>query len=146
MKSYTNKLFYLFVTVFIFSVTYSVINPVNFHGINKIQDQIKDNLIEDKAREGFYSLSNKDRVELDVEKIVEKEDEKIHEQGIFQRYLDCLYFSIITSCLLGYGDIYPITAGGKIFSSVIVFISLGVVAVPAGLIASAFSDIFKNKE
>ena len=94
MKSYTNKLFYLFVTVFIFSVTYSLINPVNFHGINKIQDQIKDNLIEDKAREGFYSLSNKDRVELDVEKIVEKEDEKIHEQGIFQRYLDCLYFVI----------------------------------------------------
>jgi len=38
------------------------------------------------------------------------------------------------------------TAGGKIFSSVIIFIRLGIVAVPAGLIASAFSDIFKNKE
>lgn len=127
MKSYTNKLFYLFVTVFIFSVTYSVINPVNFHGINKIQDQIKDNLIEDKAREGFYSLSNKDRVELDVEKIVEKEDEKIHEQGIFQRYLDCLYFSIITSCLLGYGDIYPITNMSKILVSIQSLITLSLI-------------------
>ena len=127
MKSYTNKLFYLFVTVFIFSVIYSLINPVNFYGINKIQDQIKDNLIEDKAREGFYSLSNKDLVELDVEKIVEKEDEKIHEQGIFQRYLDCLYFSIITSCLLGYGDIYPITNMSKILVSIQSLITLSLI-------------------
>ena len=57
-----------------------------------------------------------------------------------------MWWAVATLTTVGYGDIYPITAGGKIFSSVIVFISLGVVAVPAGLIASAFSDIFKNKE
>ena len=127
MKGYKNKLFYLIITIFIFSVTYSVINPVNFHGIYKIQDKIKDDLIEDKAREGFYSSSNKDQVERDVEKIVELEDEKIEEQGFFQRYLDCLYFSIITSCLLGYGDIYPITNTSKVLVSVQSIITLSLI-------------------
>lgn len=127
MKGYKNKLFYLIITIFIFSVTYSVINPVNFYGINKIQDKIKDDLIEDKAREGFYSPSNKDQVERDVEKIVELEDEKIEDQGFLQRYLDCLYFSIITSCLLGYGDIYPITNTSKILVSIQSIITLSLI-------------------
>jgi len=65
---------------------------------------------------------------------------------IFTDIFHSMWWAVATLTTVGYGDIYPITAGGKIFSSVIVFISLGVVAVPAGLIASAFSDIFKNKE
>ena len=35
--------------------------------------------------------------------------------------------------------IYPITAGGKIFTTLILFIGLGIVAVPAGLVASALT-------
>ena len=47
--------------------------------------------------------------------------------------------------VFGYGDLLPITVGGKIFSSIIVFIGIGLVAIPTGLLASAFSKTFNNK-
>jgi hypothetical protein len=100
-------------------------NPVNFYGMNKIQDQIKDDLIETESKEPFYSPYNK--VKRDVQRVVKKESEKIKEQNFFQRYLDCLYFSIITSCLLGYGDIYPITNMSKVFVSIQGFITLALI-------------------
>ena len=130
MKSYRGKLVYLATTIFIFSILYSIINPVNFYGINKIQDKIQDEMIEDKVREGLIMKpdeSNKDRVERDVEKIVKNEREKINNQNFGQKYLDCLYFSIITSCLLGYGDIYPITNLSKIMVSLQAFITLALI-------------------
>jgi len=40
---------------------------------------------------------------------------------------------------VGYGDVYPITAAGKIFTGLILIVGLGVVAVPTGLIASAIT-------
>jgi len=127
MKGYRGKLIYLLITIFIFSIIYTSMNPVNFYGINKIQDKIQDELIEDKVREGLDMETNQERVERDVKKIVKAEDEKIRKQNIFQKYLDCLYFSIITSCLLGYGDIYPITNVSKILVSLQAFITLSLI-------------------
>jgi voltage-gated potassium channel len=40
---------------------------------------------------------------------------------------------------VGYGDVYPITVGGRIFTFFVLMIGLGIVTVPAGLIASALS-------
>ncbi len=50
-----------------------------------------------------------------------------------------LWWALSTLTTVGYGDIYPITIGGKLFTAVILFIGLGLVAVPAGLIASTFT-------
>jgi len=38
---------------------------------------------------------------------------------------------------VGYGDIYSITVGGKLFTLFVLMIGLGIVAVPAGLLVSA---------
>ncbi|MGB2305820.1 MAG: potassium channel family protein, partial [Flavobacteriaceae bacterium] len=80
------------------------------------------------------------------ELILEIFDEPRKKFNYFQDIFHSMWWAVATLTTVGYGDIYPITVGGKIFSSFIIFISLGVVAVPAGLIASAFSDIFKNKD
>jgi voltage-gated potassium channel len=40
---------------------------------------------------------------------------------------------------VGYGDIYPITAGGKVFTFFMMIIGMGIIAVPAGLVASALT-------
>ena len=56
------------------------------------------------------------------------------------RYLTSFYFIITTFSTVGYGDIYPITMGGKIFTFFILLIGVGVVTVPAGLVASALSQ------
>lgn len=127
---YHNKLFYLVVSALTFSLIYSFMNPVNFHGLNKIQDKIKDDLIEDEAddvNETFYSPYNKEKVKHDVKNIVLDEEQKIDKPNYFQRYLDSLYFSIITSCLLGYGDIYPITNISKILVSIQGLITLALI-------------------
>ena len=63
---------------------------------------------------GFNYL-NKEKVIDDVAKetqeAVNKEElnpEKV-EPSLINRYFNRLYFAIVTGCLLGYGDIYPVT-------------------------------------
>jgi len=57
-----------------------------------------------------------------------------------------LWWAIATLTTVGYGDVYPITAGGKIFSSIIILIGLGIVAVPTGLLASALTSTVKDDD
>ena len=52
-----------------------------------------------------------------------------------------LWWAVVTLTTVGYGDVYPITLGGRIFTFIVLLIGLGVVAAPAGLIASALSKV-----
>ena len=44
------------------------------------------------------------------------------------RWLDALYFSVITLTTVGYGDFAPKTDAGKLFTIVYIFIGLGILA------------------
>lgn len=57
----------------------------------------------------------------------------------FQSIFDSLWWAVATLTTVGYGDVYPVTVGGKIFTFFVLIIGLGIVAVPAGLIASALT-------
>lgn len=57
----------------------------------------------------------------------------------FKSVFHCLWWAVATLTTVGYGDIFPITAGGRVFTFFVLMIGLGVVAVPAGLVASALS-------
>ena len=57
----------------------------------------------------------------------------------FASVFHSLWWAVATLTTVGYGDVYPITAGGRIFTFVILLVGLGVVSVPAGLVASALS-------
>ena len=57
----------------------------------------------------------------------------------FKSIFHSLWWAVATLTTVGYGDVYPITVGGRIFTFVILMIGLGIVAVPAGLLASALS-------
>jgi voltage-gated potassium channel len=58
---------------------------------------------------------------------------------VFRSVLSGFWWGIVSLTTVGYGDIYPITPLGKVFASVVLFIGLGIVAVPTGLIASALT-------
>lgn len=62
----------------------------------------------------------------------------------FKSVFHALWWSLTTLTTVGYGDIYPITAGGKIFTFFVLIIGLGVIAVPTGLVASALTHISKE--
>lgn len=47
---------------------------------------------------------------------------------------------------VGYGDVYPITALGKVFAVVSAFSSIGIVALPAGILAGSFTEKFKRSK
>ena len=57
----------------------------------------------------------------------------------FASIFHCLWWSVCTLTTVGYGDVYPVTAGGRLFTFLVLAIGLGVVAVPTGLVASALS-------
>jgi voltage-gated potassium channel len=57
----------------------------------------------------------------------------------FGSVFHCLWWGLCTLTTVGYGDVYPITVGGRIFTFFILLIGLGVISVPAGLVASALA-------
>ena len=57
----------------------------------------------------------------------------------FKSVFHSLWWSIVTLTTVGYGDVYPITTGGRIFTFFVLIIGVGIVTVPAGLVASALS-------
>ena len=67
--------------------------------------------------------------------------EKEAQPAAFGNVFDCLWWSVATLTTVGYGDIYPITLGGKVFTFVILMVGLGIVAVPPAIIASALTKV-----
>ena len=63
---------------------------------------------------------------------------------IFKSVFHSMWWAVTTLTTVGYGDMYPVTTGGKIFTTIIVFIGMGMIAVPTGLLASALSKTFKK--
>lgn len=64
----------------------------------------------------------------------------------FGSIIDSLWWSVATLTTVGYGDVFPITVGGKIFTFIILIIGLGIVSIPAGLIASAFGKVRRDED
>ena len=57
----------------------------------------------------------------------------------FSSVFASLWWAVATLTTVGYGDIVPITVGGKVFTFVILLMGLGVVSIPAGMVATALS-------
>ena len=65
---------------------------------------------------------------------------------VFKSVFHSLWWAVTTLTTVGYGDAYPITVGGKIFSFVILMIGLEIIAVPAGLVASALTKTLRDED
>jgi voltage-gated potassium channel len=57
----------------------------------------------------------------------------------FASIFHSLWWAVVTLTTVGYGDVYPITLGGKMFTFFVLVIGVGIVTVPAGLVATALS-------
>jgi len=58
----------------------------------------------------------------------------------FSNAFDSLWWTVATITTVGYGDIYPITVFGQILSTVIAFLSIGLIAIPTSIISAGFIE------
>ena len=58
----------------------------------------------------------------------------------FGSILASMWWAFATLTTVGYGDVTPITVGGKVFGALITVLGIGMVALPTGILASAFSE------
>ena len=63
---------------------------------------------------------------------------------VFTNAFSGMWWSVSTLLTVGYGDIYPITTLGKIFSIFITFLGVGMVAIPTGIISAGFVDQYSR--
>lgn len=60
-------------------------------------------------------------------------------QNGFSSIPDSIYWAVVTVTTVGYGDIAPVTPLGKFIASIMMLIGYGIIAVPTGIITSAFT-------
>ena len=58
----------------------------------------------------------------------------------FDNIPQSIYWAVITLASVGYGDISPVTAGGRIMTIFLALLGIGIFAIPAALLSSAFTD------
>ena len=59
----------------------------------------------------------------------------------FVSVFDGMWWAVASLTTVGYGDIYPVTMGGKLFTFIVLIFGLGIVAAPAGIISSALTQV-----
>ena len=64
----------------------------------------------------------------------------------FSSIPSAMWWAVATLTTVGYGDIFPVTSLGKILGSVSAIFGIGLFALPAGLLASGFSDEMQKEK
>jgi hypothetical protein len=132
-NKYHLKIIGLVGLIVLFSFFYLALDTTHFQGINPVQDKVKDDIVERESKkvslESFqYNINsseqNSQELKQNIEEKVEAEEDKIQRPTIFQNLFDRFYFSTITACLLGYGDIYPATNIAKSLAALQSFLTL----------------------
>lgn len=106
----------------------------HFSGVNVVKETIKEEVIKKEIKEkvettpknvdtfSTYGLQD-DSLSKEIDKATQQVKEEVKEDELsaekiessyFQKLFNRLYFSIVTTTLLGYGDIYPVSNVAKI--------------------------------
>ena len=72
--------------------------------------------------------------------------ENVVQPDRFNTVFDGIWWSVATLTTVGYGDIYPVTALGKVLAAIIALLGIGIAAIPTGIIASGFTEVVQNEK
>ena len=65
---------------------------------------------------------------------------------VFNNAFSGIWWSISTILTVGYGDIYPVTALGRVMAIFISFLGVGAVAIPTGIISAGFVEQYTQMQ
>ncbi len=66
---------------------------------------------------------------------------------VFESIPESMWWAVVTLTTVGYGDVTPVTTGGKIFGAIITILGVGFAALPAGILASGLaSELNQRRE
>jgi len=57
-----------------------------------------------------------------------------------------MWWALVTLTTVGYGDLTPLTLGGKLFGAIVMVCGVGIAAMPAGIFASSFVQLIREQE
>ena len=98
--------------------TSEIVNFRNIEGFDNYDNMFQDNI----------QKSNESELISEIDKAEEQVENESIVKSPLENYFNRLYFSIVTGCLLGYGDIYPKNSLEKFFCIVIALLACGVFA------------------
>ena len=55
-----------------------------------------------------------------------------------------MWWAAVTLTTIGYGDVYPVTILGRVLAVVVALAGIGLIAMPTGILAAAFSDAMRR--
>ena len=134
IMSQNHKITLLLITIVIFTIIYLLLDDVNFSGVNKFQEIVRDEIVKKEVKpkvdeiinEPFSNYENynndsiikEEKKKQVIDETTDETKDAVEEQELdpeqikpstAQKLFNRFYFSVITGCLLGYGDIYPVT-------------------------------------
>jgi voltage-gated potassium channel len=56
-----------------------------------------------------------------------------------------MWWAVVTLTTVGYGDVYPESAWGRVAAGLVALAGVGIVAMPTGILASAFAEEFRER-
>lgn len=68
------------------------------------------------------------------------------EPETFESYFEAVYWATISLTTVGYGDIYPISAIGKLVAIISSFFGVAIIALPAGIITGGYLEEIRKEK
>jgi voltage-gated potassium channel len=68
-----------------------------------------------------------------------------HQPEVFGSIPRAMWWSAITLTTVGYGDAYPVTVAGRVLASLTAVLGIGLIAMPTGILAAAFSNALQSR-
>ncbi len=63
----------------------------------------------------------------------------------FGSVIRAMWWSVVTLTTVGYGDVFPVTPLGRVAAGLVAVAGIGIVAMPTGILASAFAEEFRER-